>query len=45
LQLSLGDSRLNAVDIDAKGNLWVTDIGKNTLIMMEGHGVSGLWLE
>lgn len=45
LRLSLGDSRLNGVDIDAEGNLWVTDIGNNTLIVMEAGGVSGLWLD
>ena len=45
IRVGMGKSRPNGIGVDAMGNIWFADTGKNTLYRLDGEAVSKLWLK
>jgi virginiamycin B lyase len=42
-EILLGDSHFNDIDIDKNGDIWLVDIRKSVLIMVDARAVSKIW--
>jgi hypothetical protein len=43
VKIMLGDSHFNDIDIDKNGDIWLVDIRKSVLVMVNAQVVSTLW--
>ena len=42
-EILLGDSQFNDIDIDNNGDIWVVDMRKGVLVMVDAQAVSKTW--
>ena len=42
-EILLGDSQFSDIDIDKNGDIWLVDIRKGVLVMVDAQAVSKIW--